>query len=192
MSHAFLYSNGQMTDLGTLGGAFSFGLAINDAGQVTGAAYTVSGEEHGFVYSNGKMIDLGTLGGPNSVGLAINNAGQVTGGASTPSGLSYAFLYSNGQMVNLNDLIDPTLGVTLGDAFDINDNGQILANGGRLADEPPPCSCEPFVAHAFLLTPVPEPDTWALLGLPLLALLVGRAVLHRAGGRSPVKVRFKR
>src|SRR3954447_4934647 len=37
-SRAFLFSNGQMTDLGTLGGSSSSGIGINDAGQVVGSS----------------------------------------------------------------------------------------------------------------------------------------------------------
>jgi uncharacterized membrane protein len=42
-SRAFLYSNGAMVDLGTLGGAVSAALAINNNGQITGAAYKPNG-----------------------------------------------------------------------------------------------------------------------------------------------------
>jgi probable HAF family extracellular repeat protein len=35
-THAFLYAAGTLTDLGTLGGASSCGLAINKSGQITG------------------------------------------------------------------------------------------------------------------------------------------------------------
>ena len=38
--HAFIYSGGVMTDLGTLGGAFSVGHAINDGGRVVGWSLT--------------------------------------------------------------------------------------------------------------------------------------------------------
>src|SRR3954454_4834140 len=38
--HAFLYSNGQMQDVGTLGGHVSQGTGIGDMGQVRGTAAT--------------------------------------------------------------------------------------------------------------------------------------------------------
>ena len=145
--HAFLYSNGQMTDLGTFGGRSSSGSGINDAGQVTGSSETSIGSSHAFLYNNGQMMDLGTLGGCCSSGSATNNEGQVTGSSATSSGDTHAFLYSNGQMTDLNDLIDPSLGITLTEATGINDHGQIVANGGL---------------DAYLLTPIPEPSTTAL------------------------------
>jgi len=77
--HAFLYSNGQMTDLGTLGGRTSVGFGINNAAHVTGAADTRAITSHAFLYSNGQMVDLGTLGGDFSEGRGINDAGQVAG-----------------------------------------------------------------------------------------------------------------
>ena len=51
---AFLYSNGQITDLGTLGGLSTSGTSINGAGQITGVADTAAGDQHAFVYSNGQ------------------------------------------------------------------------------------------------------------------------------------------
>ncbi|MBV8903092.1 MAG: HAF repeat-containing protein, partial [Acidobacteriia bacterium] len=95
-SRAFLYSNGQITDLGP-GAAFG----INDLGQVTGASGSTG---HAFLYSNGQMQDLGTLGGSYSAGSGINNAGQVTGESSTSTGATHAFFYSNGQMQDLGTL----------------------------------------------------------------------------------------
>ena len=154
---AFLYSNGQMIDLGTLGGPFGEGRGINDLGQVTGQSSTATGQDHAFLYSNGQMTDLGTLGGTTSTGFGINNLGQVTGSAETSTGESHAFLYSNGQMIDLNNVIDPVLGVTLHDAEGINDKGQIVANSTN--------------NRAFLLTPVPEPGTLAFFGAALLALI---------------------
>lgn len=47
--------------LGTLGGSFSSGLAINDAGQVVGYSYGPgNGYAHAFRWFGGTMEDLGT------------------------------------------------------------------------------------------------------------------------------------
>jgi probable HAF family extracellular repeat protein len=56
-----------VTDLGTLGGTFSFGVGINNRGWVAGFS-TLPGDlnQHAFLWRNGKITDLGTLGGPNS------------------------------------------------------------------------------------------------------------------------------
>lgn len=56
-----------MSYLGSLGGSFSYGTGINNAGQVVGQSNTVGngdglGSGDAFLYSNGVMTDLGTLG----------------------------------------------------------------------------------------------------------------------------------
>jgi probable HAF family extracellular repeat protein len=114
------------------------------------------------------MRDLGTLGSASygcSVGLALNNKGDVVGwsGWSNATMLlgEHAFLYANEHMVDLNDLINPALGVTLYAPTGINDQGQIVANGGYGLAIP---------LRPFLLTPVPEPGTLTLLATALLAL----------------------
>lgn len=174
-SHAFLYSDGTMADLGSLAGpsGSSEGNAINNRGEVVGSSSTSSSSD-AFLYSDGQMRDLGTLPFPfsppgsvlSSSAFAINDSGQVVGDSNfefcaviIPFCMagSNAFIYSNGELTNLNDLIDPALGITLSNATGINDNGQIVANSN---------------GHAYLLTPVPEPSSWALFGLPLVALLV--------------------
>ena len=50
-THAFLWEDGTLTDLGTPGGKYSFAYAINDHGQVVGASYTASREEHACLWS---------------------------------------------------------------------------------------------------------------------------------------------
>ena len=123
--HAFRYSGGVMSALGTLpGGVGSVANGINDSGQVVGYSYTYndhSQQHRAFAYNNGSMADLGTLGGSLSGASAINNSGQVVGWARLPSENSHAFLYSNGVMADLG-----TLGGTYSDARGINDAGQVV------------------------------------------------------------------
>jgi len=121
-SHAFLYKNGKMHDLGALSDETrSDGRGISggkDEGRiwVTGYSYTQScvhsdcGPIHAFLYSKGRMRDLGTLSsGADSEGFAVNSSGQVTGwsGVEDP-GRTYmnqhAFLYRNGNMEDLGTL----------------------------------------------------------------------------------------
>jgi probable HAF family extracellular repeat protein len=125
--HAFLYSNGQMMDLGTLPGLnTSQGSGINNHGQVTWYSYTVHNNSRSFIYSDGQFVDLGTLeGGTWSAAYAINDAGQVTGTAQTfagePASLGHAFIYSDGQMIDLG-----TLGGRYSVGFAINNMGQVV------------------------------------------------------------------
>ncbi|MFN3651782.1 MAG: DUF3466 family protein [Armatimonadota bacterium] len=82
--HAFLYRDGVLTDLGTLGGHSSRALALNDDGVVVGAASTPDEKTHAFVWKDGVMRDLGVLpGGSHSVAQDINAEGVIVGSAGT-------------------------------------------------------------------------------------------------------------
>ena len=142
-SHAFLYRNGEVNDLGTLGGERSSGTGINDSGQVSGTTElpddgSLRAPIRAFIYSNGVMTDLGVLeGGRGSQGSRINNRGEVTGGADLPPIFGFhAFLYRDGQMLDLGHLGG---GTSVG--YDINDRGQVVGESGSAADGRP---------HAFL------------------------------------------
>jgi probable HAF family extracellular repeat protein len=139
----FVWNNGKMTKLGTLGGAWSEGYAINNKGQTTGIAYTKGDlQAHAYLGSGGKMTDLGTIAGANSTtwGLAINDSGVIVGYSSFQ--LTYhAFVYSGGKMKDLNKLIPAGSGWLLLQAFGINNAGQIVGTGMHNGKE-----------HGFLLT----------------------------------------
>jgi probable HAF family extracellular repeat protein len=70
--HAFLYSNGAMTDLETFGGGWNMARGINTLGQVVGYADKGEGLQRAVLYENGRMIDLGTLGGRQSFAYGLN------------------------------------------------------------------------------------------------------------------------
>lgn len=86
--------------------------------------------------------------------------------------VNHAFLFSNGAMTDLNSLIDPASGWGLTSAFDINDAGQIVGSGTMAGQD-----------YAFLLTPIPEPETYAMLlaGLAVVGVAVRR---HKRFGSS--------
>jgi len=89
-SHAFLYSDGVMKDLGTLGkdadNNYSYATGLNDLGQVVGYSQyePTNSLTLAFLYANGAMIDLNSLLPPDSGwqlmrAAGINNSGQIAG-----------------------------------------------------------------------------------------------------------------
>jgi probable HAF family extracellular repeat protein len=81
-ARAFLWRDGRMEDLGSLGGPFNSSLrGINDHDEIIGTLEKPTGSM-AFVWRDGRMIELGTLGGSTSVPLDINNAGQIVGSES--------------------------------------------------------------------------------------------------------------
>jgi probable HAF family extracellular repeat protein len=134
--HAFLWNNGTMIDLGTLGGSNSYALGINDLGQVVGYADLPGDAAHdAFLITpqggewfrdsdldgrNDLMIDLGTLPGTNwSSAADINNAGQVVGN----SGDNFFLWEAGNGMVDLGG----------GWATGINEAGQVVGNSGWIS-----------------------------------------------------------
>ncbi len=123
ITHAFVYQNGTLTDLGTLqGGTFSSAQGINNAGQIVGfAAPSGNSPQHAFLYENGTMKDLGTLGGTESKGYAINSKGHIAGSSKIASGELRPILHVRNQMKDLG-----TLGGLEGEAFAVNDLTQVV------------------------------------------------------------------
>lgn len=139
---------------------------INDSLQVVGWTGNIaSGSSQAFVwdFANGlRPLDHGGLG--YSRANAINASGVVVGRS---GGGALVWDPSTGMHI-LNSLIDPGSGWRLDEAIDINDHGQIVGTGINPQG----------ITRAFLLTPVPEPETYIMMlsGLGLLGL----AVRHRS------------
>jgi probable HAF family extracellular repeat protein len=124
----FLWQNGKMQDLGTLGGTVGFANWMNNHGDVAGTSDLASDQtHHGFLWSNGKLTDLGTLGGDNSEGFWVNDAGDVVGRADVPgSQTHHAYLYKNGRMTDLGLLA----GENCDTAYGVNSRDQVIGDGG--------------------------------------------------------------
>src|SRR5579884_3574674 len=82
-----------LTSLGSLGGGYAFGLAINGSNHITGDSITTAGYEDAFIWKNKKMTDLGP-----GVGESINGKDQVAGIVPDAWGFVHAALWASGQI----------------------------------------------------------------------------------------------
>jgi len=105
--HPFLWENGKMKDLGTIGGTLVQQIAgLNAKGQVPGAM-NVAGDNsyHPFLWDGQSLVDLGTFGGNYGVAFGMNDAGEVVGWAGIPGDqIPHAFLWRDGVLTDLNFL----------------------------------------------------------------------------------------
>jgi probable HAF family extracellular repeat protein len=118
--HAFLWSNGTMADLDTLGGLNSNGMAISDSGEVVGTADTKTGSSL-FLWNGHNIRALSVM--TKFGGAGINDSGQIAGQCNElPANPEvYGCVVSNGTPTALPDCLS-------GEAVAINNNGQVLGD----------------------------------------------------------------
>jgi len=139
--HTFIWDNGAMRDIGTLGGADTVpGASCNGQPHdvVIGSSFLSNSPNQltgfptfdPFRWKNGTMTDLGGLGGTIGFGQCTNSAGQIIGKSDlSGDAVAHAFLWDDGVMSDLG-----TLGGDNSEAIWINDAGEIAGS----ADLPGP------------------------------------------------------
>jgi uncharacterized membrane protein len=149
--HSFFWDHGRVKDIGTLGGVFATAHWLNDSGAIVGRSSVTevcetcgSGDQaqlsHPFLWKHGAMTDLGLPAGAQcATAKQINENEEVVGqsflGVTSVSldmcgaVATGAFVWKDNSMADLQSLLLPSSGITLDDAFNINDNGEILATG---------------------------------------------------------------
>lgn len=170
--HAFLWRQGVMTDLGTIGEAatpaYSSAMNVNDRDEVVGFSETSTPDPLGenfcgdslvclpFIWRSGEMTPLITLGGTNAVGASINNRGEVIGFAETsmadPTCLPPQILHiepATWQRTMITEL--PTFpGDSDGIAGSINDAGEATLPTGDCMFAGPPLGHDSLLRHGTL------------------------------------------
>jgi probable HAF family extracellular repeat protein len=125
---AFLWKNGAMTNLGSLGGSCTNATAINNRGQVVGYSYLAEDATfHPFIWDQGSFRDLGTT-GDFGYAATLNDAGDVVGWQASPDGNAiHATLWSRGSITDLEALAPDQCSIATG----INSRKQVVGLSGN-------------------------------------------------------------
>jgi probable HAF family extracellular repeat protein len=136
-TRAFVWANGLLFDLGTLGGADSIALFNDDKGQVVGLSYVddvpVFGTFPGtatFLWERGEMKNIGGLGGHFTGARWLNNRGEIVGVSNLINDppFPHAFLWDGRSVRDLG-----TLGGDWSTADFVTDNGLITGYSETVA-----------------------------------------------------------
>jgi probable HAF family extracellular repeat protein len=129
-----------VTDLGTLGGTYSYAFGMNNAGKVAGGAATASQvgglAQTAFLWSRGQMQNLGTLGGQNSSAGGVNAHGEVAIGSETanpdPNSEDFCTFGTHAQCLAAiwtQGTLKPLFSLPRGNnavAINVNNRGQVI------------------------------------------------------------------
>jgi probable HAF family extracellular repeat protein len=152
---AVLWRNGQIQNLGSLGGNESVGFDVNGHGQIVGLAansvpdpasmFGLATQTRPFVWKDGVMRDLDTLGGTDGVAFLMNERGQIMGqfylkGTTT---IDSIFWDEDGNATDIGSLggTNSNCGQQACGPYWMNNRGQVVGNS-TLAGE--------AVHHGFL------------------------------------------
>jgi probable HAF family extracellular repeat protein len=184
----FLWQDGHMRDLGTLGGTIGFANWLNNAGDVAGTS-DLAGDQtnHPFLWNGSKMVDLGTLGGASGSANWVSDAGAVTGSADLPDGTHHAFLWGNGYMRDLPPVDSAPCS-----------NGNVVSNSGEVAGNSTDCHGDEEAAvlwthgHGYDLNTLTAPSALHLISAEYIndqGEIVGHGVLPNGDQRLFLLIR---
>jgi probable HAF family extracellular repeat protein len=125
----FVYENGVMRDIGTLGGTSSYLYDVNNSGTAVGASDLANGRMVATVYEGGVLHPLAEIPG-NSAARSVNARGDVVGSSDAGGG----WLYSDGKLTMLAQIPEvAAAGYTSISPNAINDRGWITGTGYKPA-----------------------------------------------------------
>lgn len=134
-THCFMYRDGALQDIGTLGGFDCTARSVNDSGTIVGYSYTPGSTVlHAFMCRDGAMRDLGSL-GRNSFAFSVNEAGTAVGASEDASGRVLAVIWDETGMRPLLDIAGNSAAAAInehGDVVGSMDGGSFVLQDGTL------------------------------------------------------------